>query len=159
MDPMYKSQYFIAGCYRDAVVVLNDEIEKNKNYKLTLPVIMNQTFAIELLLKCLILFDHKDVTTESELKAKKINLHGHKLNKIYESITLEKKKIITDQWTVASKKYNVTENIIEVFSILGSEPFVEWRYVYEKQELKTMERKYLDCLLETIGESASQIIN
>lgn len=158
MNPMYENQYQMAAFYKDAVTILNNEIEKTQNYGLILPVIMNQTFAIELLLKCLILFDHKDVCSEEDLKTKKIKLHGHKLLKIYYLITAEKRQLIIKQWEVISKKYDVTYSIEDAFAILGDEPFAEWRYIFEKSINKNLERKYLDCLLETIGISAQIII-
>lgn len=116
------------------------------------PAILNCSFSIELLLKSLILIDHLEIFYKKDIETIDIDIKGHKYSELFMKINPENQNKILD---LLGKKFNQTftnESFFKMISVNGCEdPFVEWRYVFEENNIKTINYNFLITLSEVLG--------
>lgn len=118
------------------------------------PAIMCKSFAIELLLKFFLVIPHPTAQTTADLGAFGVDLHGHKYTELYDRmIPTYQHRIATSFSQTTGKVTNATE-FRTVLIALGNDPFVFWRYIYEKTGWHTLDFRLLDYVLLALGKAA-----
>lgn len=118
------------------------------------PAIMCKSFAIELLLKFFLVIPHPTAQTTADLAAVGVDLRGHKYSELYDRIIPSyQQKVATSFSTITGKATNATEFRTALIA-LGDDPFVFWRYVYEKTGKSTLDIPLLEQVLLAMGKAA-----
>ncbi len=100
----------------------------------TLPIvpgIVNQSFALELLLKFFYFAQYPECITYSDFKkAKRVPVRGHTFIDLYDKLKPETKIFLKSEY-----KKEFSRDLYQDLKSLGN-PFMEWRYIYEKETLQ-----------------------
>lgn len=131
-----KTIYSVALAYFNAGMSLNDAIEDDISY--TFPSIVNLSFSIELLLKFFIVKSKIDKGCYLRSKA----AYGHELKNLWNSLDEDDKLLIYSFFGNPGDEPIYNEGFIKIsrdkftshMNALGIKPFVEWRYIHEKDE-------------------------
>lgn len=156
--PMYRWQYSTAAQYAKAAIVLNESMSKAESIDFVLPVVMCQLLAVELLLKSLILNRRDDIKSENDLKKYGINIRGHNLESLYSQLNQDARSLVEAHFTKSRSPRMSGMTFSQLLKEIGDQPFVEWRYFYEKGISMQINRDTLETLLESVGNVANELI-
>jgi len=109
-----------------------DAISSTQDADFAAPAIMCKSFSIELLLKFFIIISHPNIQTKTDLDSSKVNLRGHQYSKLYDKIDLIYKTKIAQSFNCISGQQVNEITFKNVLIDIGDDPFVFWRYIYEK---------------------------
>jgi hypothetical protein len=154
---MYRWQYDTAAHYAKAAIVLNKQMDQTGSIDLVLPVIMCQLLAVELLLKSLILRKHPGVFDEDDLRNNKIDIRGHHLQALYVGLDESTRSSIDEEFGKPGTNRTSETTFAQLLRELGEQPFVDWRYYYEKSTTMQLRRDAVETVLEVLGKTASRI--
>jgi len=118
------------------------------------PAIMCKSFSIELLLKFFIVIAHHGVQTKADLELMGVNLHGHLYSELYDRISPIYQKKIADSFTTIVGRSPDELVFRKALKDIGDEPFVFWRYIYEKSGTCNLDIALLDNVLTALGKAA-----
>lgn len=152
---MYRWQYETAAQYAKAVKTLNNKMAESGSIDIFLPVIMCQVLAVELLLKSMILYKREDILTEADLRASGLQIWGHDLESLYHQLLPEMRALVETHFHKCRTARMTKMNYVDLLREIGKQPFVDWRYYYEKPTEMKINRDALDALLESIGKTAN----
>ena len=96
------------------------------------PAIMCQSFAVELLLKFFLVVDHPAAKSVDDLKTAGVNLRCHKYSELFDQLTQATKGKIANTYAAVSGKQTDAAGFRNALIAQGDDPFVYWRYIYEK---------------------------
>ena len=122
------------------------------------PSVLCSIFCLELLLKCLQVINEDTAYTKDDLKKKGIIIDAHKYTDIFDKIDNTLKHKVVEQY---NRMYNsdISENNYRNMLIdVGDNNFIEWRYVYEKNEDKVLNIPLQTKLIDSLGETISIIL-
>jgi hypothetical protein len=152
--PMYKTMFRLARTYEQSGHLVFSHGETNRNADFAAPGIMCYSFAIEILLKLFLVLDFPTATSKQELKQSGINLDGHSFSILYDRIRTGYQHEIADSFSKLTTQKASPELFREKLIELGDQPFVEWRYVYEKSSFRFMDRPLLEFVTHSLGKTA-----
>ena len=118
------------------------------------PALMCKSFAIELLLKFFLVVPHPTAQTKADIEAAGVNLHGHEYSKLYDRINPSYQQRIAASYSTVSGKTTDAAAFRSVLLALGNDPFVFWRYIYEKAGVHTIDIPLLEQVLFAMGKAA-----
>jgi len=134
----------------------NEAKQINEKNGLIPPAIMNLAFSVELLLKSFILSERLDIYSsndfESPKQANKV-YGGHRIYELFDKINSNNKQKILDVLgskigkSLDSSSFNMllVENNCE-------DPFVDWRYIFENEEVITINYDFLSTFCDALGD-------
>jgi hypothetical protein len=156
--PMYRWQYSTAAQYAKAALSLNESMNKAKSIDFVLPVVMCQLLAVELLLKSLILNGREDIKSEKDLKKCGIDIRGHNLKSLYSKLNQDTRSLVETHFIKSRSPRMSGMAFSHLLKEIGDQPFVEWRYFYEKGISMQLNRDALETLLQSVGNAANELI-
>jgi len=118
------------------------------------PAIMCQSFAIELLLKFFLASDHPTAKTSDDLVAAGIKLRRHKYSELFDQLADSTKQAIADSYSAMAGSKVVVDDFRLMLVEQGDEPFVYWRYVYEKGGVSRFDLRAFKLLTDSLGKAA-----
>lgn len=118
-------------------------IKYDMDISISIPMVMNGCFAIELFLKTLIKKDN-DVD---------LRPYGHKLKKLFQSINVVHQTEINNKFL--SKGYNQTKFLFHLDQI--DDAFVEFRYIYEQTSVE-VDHVFINDFIIVLDEYIRKII-
>ncbi len=145
----------LAHAYARAADTSWNSFGESKNADFAAPAIMCQSFAIELLLKFFLAIDHPQAKTIDELKAAGVKLQCHKYSELYDQLTSAAKDKIANAYTALSGKQTDAAGFRYALIAQGDDPFVYWRYVYEKTTgFSHFDRQAFGFVTDALGKAA-----
>jgi len=144
----------IADVYSQVGMMASDAIFFKKNADFAAPAIMCKSFSIELLLKFFIIASHPHIQSKADLDSSGVDLHGHRYSDLYDRINPCYQKEMAESFTAISGTKTDAVAFRQVLIDIGNEPFVYWRYIYEKSGLCDLDIALLDKLLLALGKAA-----
>jgi len=156
--PLYYTIFNIANYYNQGSIILSRELQNTGNAGLSAPMILNQSFSMELLLKFFLIVDYDDTFSKADLEKKGINIKGHLYSQLFDKIDNNYKiSIALFYSSIAATQidYNDFKNLlIEI----GDNTFVEWRYIFEKESPQNINLILFNRLLDSLGKAAEDIL-
>ncbi len=147
----------LANAYNIAEQKIGEELDQSKNAYLSAPAIMCKSFSIELLLKLFIVYSYPNIKSKDDIDSSGVSLHGHKYSVLYDRINhrlrTEIAKLFTAVLGIETDETKFREKLIEI----GDDPFVYWRYVYEKGESK-FNSDLAEKILRALGRAAAESV-
>ena len=144
----------IAHAYARAAEDSWRQISETSDADFAAPAILCQSFAIELLLKFFIVREQGKHTTMADLNAKGINLRGHSCTSLFRRLSsATQDKIAASYSSLAGTEVDPAA-FATVLKKLGDDPFVTWRYPYEVNALKQLDKPLLDRVTYSLGKAA-----
>jgi hypothetical protein len=156
--PMYKVLFNLALAYSNTANLPALEMSKSANGDFSAPMIMCRSFSIELLLKCLLLIDHRSVYSKKDLDAVGVELRGHKYNDLLQRISTQHKEEIVESYGSLFEKAVTWDFLQEQFAKIGDDPFVQWRYIYEKEGNQYIDFEVITRLNDAFGKCAEMLV-
>lgn len=129
-------------------------LEKSKDADFAAPAIICDTFAVELLLKFFIAADHPDCSTYRALEKKGVKLRSHTFTELYGRVSIPQQELIAAQYSALMGSTVSVPGFRDALAELGAEPFVYWRYVYEKAGESHLDPRHLSRVLDALGKAA-----
>ena len=156
--PLYYTIFNIANYYNQGSIILSRELQNTGNAGLSAPMILNQSFSMELLLKFFLIVDYDDIFSKADLEKKGINIKGHLYSQLFDKIDNNYKISIAHFYNsnaATQIDYNDFKNLlIEI----GDNTFVEWRYIFEKESPQNLNSMLFNRLLDSLGKAAEDIL-
>jgi len=132
-----------------------NSLNSSKDVDFAAPAIMCQSFAIELLLKFFLALDHPLANTIDDLKAAGVKLRCHKYSELYDQLTAATKDKIANAYTTLSGAQTDATGFRHALIAQGDDPFVYWRYVYEKTTgFSHFDRQAFNFVIDALGKAA-----
>jgi hypothetical protein len=156
--PIYKTLFDFANYYIKGAIIMRNEIKDESNFGLFAPLILNQSFSVELLLKFFILVDFDDLYSFQDIDKKLININSHKYTDLFDKINIKYKTLICDFYNKISNSSIKLDNFKELLIKIGNNPFVEWRYVFEKDEFSKMNLILFNHLTDAFNKAAEYLL-
>jgi hypothetical protein len=154
--PLFNTLFTQANFYNQGSQVVLGHGQATNNVGLAAPAILCQSFAIELLLKCFLLLPHQKVQKFGELKALGVDVRGHIYSSLFDRIDRRFQGLIAGEFSkrsgVATDAAAFRGHLVE----LGDEPFVIWRYVYEKPQDTYLNLELFGLVADALGVTADQ---
>lgn len=144
----------IAHSYAQVGDMARSAVFATKNTDFAAPAIMCKSFSIELLLKFFIVVAHPGIQTKADLDSLGVNLHGHLYSKLYDRISPLYQKKIADSFTTIVGQTTDEPAFRKALMDIGDEPFVFWRYIYEKSGTCNLDIALLEKVLHALGKAA-----
>ncbi len=156
--PLYYTIFNIANYYNQGSILLSRELQNTGNAGLSAPMILNQSFSMELLLKFFLIVDYDDIFSKADLEKKGINIKGHLYSQLFDKIDNNYKISIARSYnSIAATQidYNDFKNLlIEI----GDNTFVKWRYIFEEESPQNIDLRLFNRLLDSLGKAAKDIL-
>ncbi|HJH27656.1 MAG TPA: hypothetical protein C5S37_13050 [Methanophagales archaeon] len=156
--PLYYRIFNIANYYNQGSIILSRELQNTGNAGLSAPMILNQSFSMELLLKFFLIVDYDDIFSKADLEKKGINIKGHLYSQLFDKIDNTYKISIAHFYNsnaATQIDYNDFKNLLIE---LGDNTFVEWRYIFEKESPQNLNSMLFNRLLDSLGKAAEDIL-
>jgi hypothetical protein len=144
----------IAHAYSRAGDMAGTAIFNTGDADFAAPAIMSKSFAIELLLKFFIVIAHPGVQTKADLDSMGVNLRGHVYSELYDRISPIYQNKIVDSFTALVGQPTDGPGFRKTLIDIGDDPFVFWRYIYEKSGICHLDIDLLDKVLHALGKAA-----
>ena len=144
----------VAHAYARAGELSIQAISSNNDADFAAPAIMCKSFAIELLLKFFIVIAHPTAKTYVDLKALGIGLRGHLYTELFDKIEAGYQRKISDVFSVAASRQIDQHGFRAILVDIGDDPFVQWRYMYEKEGIRHFDPPLFDTVLNALGKAA-----
>lgn len=144
----------LAEAYVISALNTRETGQSAKNFYLAAPMIMCQSFAVELLLKFFLATDHPSATTVDDLKKDGVNLKCHKYSELFDQLLPETKDKIANKFAELSGKQASVKDFRDALIAQGDEPFVDWRYIYEKKDNWSLDINPFDLVTNTLRKAA-----
>lgn len=147
--------YAIATAYAHSGELLNSHAARTEQLTFAFPAMVCSSFAVELFLKFFLTLDNSDNPTAPQDDRK-----GHYLQKLWERIKPENQDLIAGMFRnpshvpLAAGLEIRKALFLEALKGIGNAPFVEWRYVYEIEDLRLMSHGAVAEVLDAIGYAA-----
>lgn len=152
---LHRSIFNLADAYNQAAHLALEKGQKIGNPDYAAPMIMCQSFAIELLLKFFVVVDHPPDKKATDLTAAGIKLRGHTFSQLFDRIGAPRKEAIAKKYASVAKKQTTTpDDFRQALVDLGDDPFVSWRYVYEATGNQHISVVLLSDVSEALGLAA-----
>ena len=124
-------------------------------------VVLLRSLAIELYLKTILIIKYDDVFSIEDIKTRSISFptgrDGHNFIALLDPIQDDAKDIIVKEFNKLDQKVKTLDDLKYVINKIGSTPFVDWRYIYEKSMDTTMSLIDLTNLAEALCQTAGSI--
>lgn len=118
------------------------------------PAIMCKSFAIELLLKFFIVIAYPTARTYAGLKTMGVELRGHLYTDLLDRIEIEYREKISQAFSAATNRQVDQHGFRAILVEIGNDPFVQWRYMYEKEGIRHFDPTLFDTVLDSLGKAA-----
>ena len=135
--PLNRMLFMLAKNYADSAKILEDRVQEIKNPDPAPVIIMCLSFAIELLLKCLLIVDKDEIRTVRDMEKAGINRRGHDYLHLFDRIERPYQEIILKHFAKHDSSVQSIESLKLLLGKIGSDPFTLWRYVHEQDEIPT----------------------
>lgn len=144
----------IAHAYARSGDMASTAIIQTKDADFSAPAIMCKSFAIELLLKFFLVIPYPTAQTKADIDAVGVDLRGHKYSELFDRIHASYQEKIANSFSnISGRPTNVSE-FRPLLLTLGDDPFVFWRYIYEKNGMSTIDIPLLENVLFAMGKAA-----
>lgn len=144
----------MANAYAQTGDLAMAAIGTSGNADFAAPAIMCKSFCVELLLKFFITVAHPDADAQ-ELKARGVDLYGHVYSDLFDRIHEATRRSIAASFsTVSGRQVDDGEFRRILKEDLGNDPFVSWRYVYEKKATRHLNPVLWDQVVLALGKAA-----
>jgi hypothetical protein len=157
--PLHELLLRHADLYNHGAQIVLARGQELKNPGLAAPAILCRSFAIELLLKCFIALPYPHVMKVRELKALGLDLRGHTYSGLWDRIEPRLQAHIADAFTQHAKLPTNASEFRARLIQLGDDPFVAWRYVYEKDGDQFINLELFGVTTDALGLAAAREIN
>jgi hypothetical protein len=144
----------VAHAYARAANASWNTLESTKDADFAAPAIMCQSFAVELLLKFFLAIDHPTAKTSDELEMAGVTLKCHKLSELFDQLLPATQSKIAGVFTTLSGKQTDAAGFRAALIAQGDDPFVYWRYIYEKKVVAQFDQQAFDLVIEALGKAA-----
>ena len=144
----------IAHSYARAGDMATSAIFSANDADFAAPAIMCKSFAIELLLKFFLVIPYPTAQTKADIDTLGVDLHGHKYSDLYDRISPAYQQKIAASFSKVTGKVTDSAAFRSVLLALGDDPFVFWRYIYEKAGMHTLDIPLLEQTLLAMGKAA-----
>jgi hypothetical protein len=156
--PLMQVLFSFARQYFEAYETLSMTMSKNGNADLSAPLIMTLSFSIELLLKALIVNDHRSIFTINDLEKAGKKITGHDYIQLFSRIESSVKSKIDEIYINLYGEKIEEGQFATILESAGEMPFVHWRYVYENTGISQINIAQLDKIAHTLGRTAESIL-
>lgn len=156
-----KTIFGFALAYSSTATLALNSVHASGNADYCAPAIVCQSFAIELLLKFLIINDHPHGKTFQQLKNDGMTFGGvrgrglHGYTALFDQLSVETKGKLVRAYTDISGINTSQEEFGAALVSSGEEPFVKWRYIYEGTSMSNFHPLKIASVLQALGEVAS----
>jgi len=147
----------IAHAYAWAADGSWDMLGSKEDADFAAPAITCQSFAIELLLKFFLAVDHPAAMTAHELASTGVKLMCHKYSDLFDQLLPATKEKIANVFTTLSGKQTDGAGFRTVLIAQGDNPFVYWRYVYERNGYSHFDRQAFTLVTNALGKAAEAV--
>jgi hypothetical protein len=144
----------LANAYAQASDAVWAQLGTTKNADLAGPAIMCQSFAIELLLKFFLVVDHPTAKTAEDLRLAGVRLKNHKYSELFDQLSSVTRDKIAQSFSQTSRRTVTSEQFRDLLIAQGDDPFVHWRYVYERGGVSHFDRVSFNLLTDALGKAA-----
>ncbi len=155
--PVYQSIFNMADRYNQTAEMALARITLSQDADFVAPAIMCRSFAIELLLKFFLVFEHPNIRDTSELKGK-VDLYGHPYSILFGRINAEHQAKIARKFSEIAELTTSPEEFKKHLISLGDKPFVDFRYVYEGGGNKYLNLELLSKISNALGLAAQHLV-
>ena len=145
--PVFAILYDFAGSYSSGADAILAHMSLEKKQHLAAPAIMCGAFTIELLLKALVAAAQPHITLYAELEPLGVNLQGHQYSVLYDRINQTIQQSIAAVFSRRTGRATSPDAFRDRLIELGDKPFVNWRYVYERDGWHYIDFKLLGSIL------------
>ena len=143
---------------QEIVKAFSEEKTQDDRIELAYSLIILRSFATELLLKCLIIIDYDQIMIFNDLSIYGIKKpKDHDLITLYNSIPQNHKRTILKIYHQKDSTVIDEDSVKDKIQKIGSDPFVYWRYIYEKPENHEIDLKELNTFNQVLFESIQEI--
>ena len=153
----YSVLFNIANAYNQAADSALASMSSTCNADFASPAIMCRSFAIEVLLKFFIAAKYPDKGFK-ELKAAGINLRGHRYSSLFDQIESTVQNAIADTYAEHVGSTVDAAGFRGLLVVLGDEPFVTWRYIYEAEGISHVDLALLAAVTLALGLAAQAVV-
>jgi len=115
---------------------------------------MCKSFAIELLLKFFLVIPYPTAQTKADINAFGVDLHGHKYSELYDRIIPTYQQKIAASFSSVTGKATDAAAFRAVLVAIGDDPFVFWRYIYEKTGTPILNIPLFEQVFLAMGKAA-----
>lgn len=159
-SPLYKTVFKQAEMYNKAYLMLQSSMEQSKVLDLISPMIMNLCFSIELLFKAFVIYEYADINSFTELKNRGINIQGHKYSILFDKIKEKHRKSILEELIENLGISAIDDSAFKQILISQNcdNSFAEWRYIFENDQIKSLNVDLLMRLNDVLGKQLLQLI-
>ena len=154
--PLHRVLFNNAEFYNQGALAALDRLKLTGNAGLAAPVILCQSFAIELLLKFFVIAPHPHIMKHSELEPLGINLRGHAYSRLFDCIDEQYRAAIAETFSGRAGRPTTSDGFRDLLIELGDEPFVSWRYVYELEGNQHLDFELFGQVTDALGISADR---
>ncbi len=148
-----------AEAYNRGALACIEKAQVTGNADLAAPAIMCQAFSIELLLKFFVVLPHPGVMRYSELHNLGVELRGHRFSTLFDRIASPVQDAIASTFSTQSGEPTSSAGFRAKLIELGDEPFIEWRYVYEKEGIQHLHYALFNQVVDALGLTALTALN
>ena len=146
----------MARAYSETGDLAELEMGRSRNADFAGPIIMAKSFSVEMLLKFFIVVDHPTAKNTADLDKLGVDLHGHVYSKLLDRISASRRKNIAASFSKLSGKTTDEAAFRDILkNNLGDDPFVFWRYIYEKTGTHHLDLQTLKMVAHALGEAAA----
>lgn len=151
------AMFNMAKAYSETGDLADREAARSGNADFIAPEILCKAFAVEMLLKFFIVIQYPDAKTKADLDKLGVNLEGHHYSTLFDRIEESRRKKIAASFSSVSGEPTTDVAFRRILKRrLGDEPFVFWRYIYEKAGNNYFDLHLLRTILQALGEAAAQ---
>jgi hypothetical protein len=154
--PLHQVLFNHAEFYNQGALAALAQLSASGNAGLAAPVIMCRSFAIELLLKFFLVLPHPTVMKYGELRALGVDLRGHPYSSLFDRIPMQFQDSIAATFSGLSGQSSTAADFRSTLVSLGDDPFVAWRYVYEKDDNQYLNFELFNQVTDALGTSAER---
>lgn len=148
--------FAVARAYAHSGILVSRHGHAKERIEFTFPAVVCSSFALELFLKLFLMLDLID----RGMTSKGVKW-GHSIPGLWKDVTPQHKALIAGMFNNPTGQPLTTgiERRIEVFEAaladLGSQPFVEWRYIHELRNMQIMSHGAISEVVDAIAHAAS----
>jgi len=146
----------MARAYSETGDLAEAAMGRSKNADFAGPLIMCKSFSVEMLLKFFIIIEHPTAKTMVDLEKLGVDLRGHVYSKLFDRISASRRRNIGASFSKLSSKTTDEAGFRDILKTkLGDDPFVFWRYIYEKSGTHHCDLQTLKMVVHALGEAAA----
>lgn len=146
----------MANAYAQTGDLAMAAIGTSGNADFAAPAIMCKSFCVELLLKFFIAVGHPGADAQ-QLRAQGVDLYGHVYSDLFDRVPEATRRSIAASFSAISGRQVDDGEFRRILKEdLENDPFVSWRYVYEKKATRHLDPMLWDQVVLALGKAAER---